>query len=304
VTGQWAQLKEALEAPSAERVLDWVRAADEKQRRAAFTEVVAHGRRTSGWRDWREWQRRQGAYVVALAGCASTAKKAATALSRGDLRWVDTSAEHGRLLAALRSRAVPWLGELAHAMAERMPAEGGHWALVDALVRESGCTPPTNEQFVGGWIDHVRESSDPDAALRDGPYPARLLPALFTHDRLGSRLDYTYGNRGFLPALVRLGQDDLRCGCGCSTGAAPGCCAAGGPASCARTPGCTTSSRPRRRRWRRAPPTTCGWSRPATPPWRAWPSGRCAPPTRPGCWAGTPCATSPGWRWPGRRRPW
>ncbi|MEV4417357.1 hypothetical protein AB0J67_36140, partial [Catellatospora sp. NPDC049609] len=208
LTGSWAELRHALDTSSPQRVLDWVRAADEKQRRAVFTDVVAHQRRASDWRDWRAWQRRHGAYAVALAGCASTAKKAATALSRGEMRWTDLSAEQARMLEALRLRAVPWVGDLAHAMAERLPAEGGNWDLVDALVRESGCPAPTNEQFVGGWIDQVREAADPQAELRKSPYTAELLPAVFTHDRLGPRLDQTYGGRGFLRSLAALSQDD------------------------------------------------------------------------------------------------
>src|SRR5262249_28976496 len=130
------------------------------------------------------------------------------ALNRGDMRWMGTAAEQVRVLEALRLRAVPWLGELAHAMADRLPAEGGDWDLVDALVRESGCAAPTGEAFVGGWVDRVREGGDPDAELCESPYTAALVPQLFTHDRLGSRLDYTYGRRGFLPALMRLSQDD------------------------------------------------------------------------------------------------
>lgn len=206
MSGQWAQLREAVEACSSPRVLDWVRAADEKQRRAAFPELVAHLRAAQ---DWRDWQRRAQARAVALAGCASTAKKAAVALNRGELRWTASAVDPASVVEVLRVRAVPWLGDLAQEMADRLPAEGGYWALVDALVRESGCAVPTAEGFVGGWVDVVRAAPDPDAALRGSPYTEVLLPMLFVHDRLGSRLEYTYGgHRGFLPALMRLSQDD------------------------------------------------------------------------------------------------
>ncbi|BCJ70541.1 hypothetical protein CS0771_00850 [Catellatospora sp. IY07-71] len=202
------RLERALDAASAQEVLAWVRAAEEKQRRAAFAEVVAHQRRGSSWREWRVWQARNVAYAVALAGCASTAKKAATALNRGDMAWTFAQGDPAPVVEALRLRAVPWTGELAHLLAAKLPTEGGNWPLVYALTVAGGGEPPASEQFVAGWIDRVRESADPDAELRDGPYTALLLPLLFTHDRLGSRLDYTYGARGFLPALMRLGEAD------------------------------------------------------------------------------------------------
>ncbi|MFC7757770.1 hypothetical protein ACFQY4_06730 [Catellatospora bangladeshensis] len=197
---RWKGLRRALDTPSAQRVLDWVRAADEKQRRAAFDYVAVHRKENPQWRDWRVWEHRNVTYAVALAGCASTAKKAAAALNRGDMSWTFANADPAPVVEVLRLRAVPWIGELAHLLAAKLPAEqGGNWPLVYALALAGGGEPPATEQFVAGWIDRVRESADPDAELRDGPYTALLLPLLFTHDRLGSRLDYNYGNRASCP---------------------------------------------------------------------------------------------------------
>lgn len=212
-TGAGAQeLRQAVDAADVAAVVAWLRRAEEKQRRAAFAELVAAARQTE---DWQTSQRRAPARIIALVGCASTAKKAVAALHRGQLRWGLRAAHPRPVLEVLRLRQVPWLGEFAQLMADRLPLDGGwdaaaHWQLVDVLVRESGCDVPTGEAFVAGWIDAVRHASDADAALRDSPYTAALVPTLFTHDRLGSRLDYEYhpDARGFVPALIRLGGGD------------------------------------------------------------------------------------------------
>ncbi|GAB4053906.1 DUF7824 domain-containing protein [Catellatospora paridis] len=206
------ELRRAVDAADVAAVVDWLRRAEEKQRRSAFAELAAAARQTE---DWQVSQRRAPARIVALVGCASTAKKAVAALHRGQLRWGLRAAHPGPVLEVLRLRQVPWLGEFAQLMADRLPVDGGwgaagHWQLVDVLVRESGCVVPTGEAFVACWIDAMRYASDADAALQDSPYAAALVPMLFTHDRLGSRLDYEYQRdaRGFVPALIRRGGGD------------------------------------------------------------------------------------------------
>jgi hypothetical protein len=206
------ELLRAVEAADVTTVVAWVRHADEKQRLAAFAGLAAAARQDE---DWQTSQRRAPARIVALVGCASTAKKVVTVLHRGQLRWGLRAAHPGPVLEVLRLRQVPWFGELAQLMADRLPLDGswgafGHWRLVDVLVRESGCAVPTGEAFTAGWIDAMRDAADADAALRDSPYTAALVPMLFTHDRLGSRLDYQFEQdaRGFVPALVRLGAGD------------------------------------------------------------------------------------------------
>lgn len=207
------ELLRAVDAAEVTGVVAWVRHADEKQRRAAFADLAAAVRRQP--EDWQAWHRQAPARIVALAGCASTAKKAATALNRGQLRWSLHTAHPGPVVEVLRLRQVPWSGEFAQLMADRLPAGEawgalGHWRLIDALVQDSGCAVPTGEAFVAGWIDAVRAASDADAALRDSPYTAALVPMLFTHDGLGPRLDYQFEQeaRGFVPALLRLGASD------------------------------------------------------------------------------------------------
>ncbi|MFC7242362.1 DUF6493 family protein [Catellatospora aurea] len=206
------ELHRAVDAADVAAVVAWVRQAGEKQRLAAFAGLAAAARQDE---DWQTSQRRAPARIVALLGCASTAKKVVTVLHRGQLRWGLRAAQPGPVLEVLRLRQVPWLGEFAQLMADRLPLEGswgafGHWRLVDVLVRESGCAVPTGEAFTACWIDAMRDASDADAALRDSPYTAALVPMLFTHDRLGSRLDYEYAPdaRGFVPALIRLGAGD------------------------------------------------------------------------------------------------
>ncbi|GAA1374881.1 DUF6493 family protein [Catellatospora chokoriensis] len=206
------ELRRAVDAADVAAVVDWLRQAGEKQRRAAFAELAAAARQTE---DWQVSQRRAAARTVALVGCASTAKKAVAALHRGQLRWGLRAAQPGPVLEVLRLRQVPWLAEFAQLMADRLPVDGswgatGHWQFVDVLVRESACAVPTGEAFVSCWIDAMRYADDADAALRDSPYTAAMVPMLFTHDRLGSRLDFEYqpDARGFVPALIRLGGGD------------------------------------------------------------------------------------------------
>ncbi|MFD0594111.1 hypothetical protein ACFQZ4_17885 [Catellatospora coxensis] len=79
------ELRRAVEAADVTGVVAWVRRTGEKQRRAAFAELAAAARQPA--EDWQTSQRRAPARIVALVGCASTAKKAVTALNRGQLRW-------------------------------------------------------------------------------------------------------------------------------------------------------------------------------------------------------------------------
>ncbi|WP_155374934.1 DUF7824 domain-containing protein [Catellatospora vulcania] len=198
------KLHAALAARDAQAVIAWVRAADEKQRRAAFPEVVAYLR--TGRPDWQNWQREATTRAVAVLGCAPTAKRAATVLRRREIAWMSLPGDPA--CEVLRVRGVPWAGDLAHALAAHPRAGGDHWTLIDALVRESGCAVPTTEGFVGGWVNTVQAAADTDAVLRDSPYTRVLLPALFHHDRLGSSMDQPYGRNGFLPALARLSAAD------------------------------------------------------------------------------------------------
>ncbi|GHJ45445.1 hypothetical protein Cs7R123_27870 [Catellatospora sp. TT07R-123] len=207
----WPRLRQALVDGSCPGVLDWARATGEQERRAAFNQVAAYLREHPA--TWEHFQQRAGVRAAAIAATASTAKKAAAALRQGELRWMMNSLSPQPVLELLRLREVPWQGELAHVLAERLPADEtsgprGDWVLVAELVRESGCAVPAAEGFVGGWIDHVRGQADADGALRGSPFTRELVPQLFAHDRLGGRLDYTYQGSGFLPALIRLAADD------------------------------------------------------------------------------------------------
>ncbi|MBV1855640.1 DUF7824 domain-containing protein [Catellatospora tritici] len=207
----WPRLRQALVDGSVPDILDWARATGEQDRRAAFKQVAAYLREHTA--TWQYSQQRAGVRAVAVAATASTAKKAAAALRQGELRWLMNWLSPQPVLEVLRLREVPWLGELAQVLAERLPAEEsvgprGDWALVAELVRESGCAPPLTEGFVGGWIDHLRGQRDVDAALRASPYTRELAPQLFAHDGLTGRLDYPYLHSGFLPALMRLAADE------------------------------------------------------------------------------------------------
>jgi hypothetical protein len=132
-------------------------------------------------------------YVFAILACMPSTARVVALLTRPQLRTAWNSAVHEPepLLRVLRARALPWLGELAVRLTERLPASGGGWWLTSALLLESGAVPPVTEGVVRGWLrDLLRPRGlvrHPPLAtrLRDDPWLDLLLPAVFEIDGLG-----------------------------------------------------------------------------------------------------------------------
>lgn len=204
----WPKLKDALDRRSTEDVAVSLLAATERERKAAFPELVTYIKGgVSGW--W--WDSREVAVLgLAVLGCAPTAKRAMTVLNRASLRWQRGAIPAPRAVEILLYRAVPWVPQLAAALADRLDASptASDWAFVDAIVRAAGIAPPLTEGFTAGWISWVRAQPDPDAAIAEGTYAHYLLPMLFEHERIGRVLEFTFHGKGFNSALIRLGHTD------------------------------------------------------------------------------------------------
>lgn len=180
-------------------ILEWILDATENERRAAFPAINAR------IRSLEYFEGEQNPYLIlAVLGCAPTAKKAGTALRRLPGDWREVDLENAAVV--VRKRSQPWLGDLAAELAERLEPDSwrADWPLVELLLRESGVPAPTSAGFVAGWIFSLNNEPDIDQALRESPYTATLLPMVFEHDGLGSHLD-----RGrFRSALLRQAAED------------------------------------------------------------------------------------------------
>ncbi|MFF0151839.1 DUF6493 family protein [Micromonospora sp. NPDC005203] len=173
--------------------VDAVTDLDEQGRRSFAGGLVAHvRRRRDNW--W--WNDQAGALAVAAVGCLPSAAAAAELLGRRNvsLRGVDAA-----LVAQVgRTRGVPWLGELAHRLADRLrrddPTDG--WAFVAELLTAEKAAAPTGDQFVQGWLALMAwppEGQRPVPLvdrLRADVFLDALVPRLFELDGAGTRMSF------------------------------------------------------------------------------------------------------------------
>ncbi|MEV2233070.1 DUF6493 family protein [Streptomyces phaeochromogenes] len=133
---------------------------------------------------------------AAGAACHTGAAGTATWLTAADLRW--SQASPGVLLHVLGDRERDWLGDVAHRLAERPPLAQVPYELMSGLVRLSGCPVPTTETYVVGWIEQVgslwQRGDTILQRLRQDPYTAELVAAVFEIPDVGSRLDWLFGD--------------------------------------------------------------------------------------------------------------
>ncbi|MGW3423236.1 DUF7824 domain-containing protein [Streptomyces phaeochromogenes] len=133
---------------------------------------------------------------AAGAACHTGAAWTATWLTAADLRW--SQASPGVLLHVLGDRERDWLGDVAHRLAERPPLAQVPYELVSGLVRLSGCPVPTTETYVVGWIEQVgslwQRGDTILQRLRQDPYAAELVAAVFEIPDIGNRLDWLFGD--------------------------------------------------------------------------------------------------------------
>ncbi|MGX1914716.1 DUF7824 domain-containing protein [Streptomyces phaeochromogenes] len=148
---------------------------------------------------------------AAGAACHTGAAGTATWLTAADLRW--SQASPGVLLHVLGDRERDWLGDVAHRLAERPPLAQVPYELMSGLVRLSGCPVPTTETYVVGWIEQVgslwQRGDTIFQRLRQDPYTAELVAAVFEIPDVGSRLDWLFGDGpdSWFTALAQLTRE-------------------------------------------------------------------------------------------------
>jgi Family of unknown function (DUF6493) len=196
----WPALRALIDAGDVGAVVRAVDGLQDRQRRALAGPLRAYPRAL--WRDpstpWGFRGRTIAALRVAGAGCLSGADTLARWLSRQDLRTWDRAQTTGELLRVLTARQLPWLGELAHRLAGRLPTDGWQddlWRLTASLVTSSGIAPPTTDGFVLGWM-RTHQRGDPENgrladALAADPFLAVLAPRLFEVDGVGRQLAWS-----------------------------------------------------------------------------------------------------------------
>ncbi|GAA2427422.1 DUF6493 family protein [Streptomyces macrosporus] len=147
------------------RLPELIAGLSEEQRRSCVPHLKA-------WRAllreaWgRDTRPRRRALLVAGAGCHTGAAAAARWLASDDLGLLEPFDVH-LLLTVLADRPAPWLGDVAHRLADRVrPDDAGrrwaHHALAERLVLLAGCPVPTGDGFVLAW---VRERMFPERSL-------------------------------------------------------------------------------------------------------------------------------------------
>ena len=190
----WAMIQERIERPDARGVARLLTGATEKQRLALARDLEAYVRKVPVERWWSGTTGPAAGVGLAAIGCLPSAARAAALLCRRSVRDMWDRIPTELFIELARARQVPWLGDLAVRLADRLDRDALHWSFVAALLIESGATPPANEGFVRGWLNEVHrpESSRSERLLvdrlRDDPFLDLALPAIFEIDGIGNNL--------------------------------------------------------------------------------------------------------------------
>ncbi|MET7422634.1 DUF6493 family protein [Dactylosporangium sp. NPDC005555] len=181
----WPALQTMLQKGNFAATVDALRDLDEPQRAELGKELVALRRDAGTWFN----EQQATAYAVAAVGCASTAAKAVTVITRHGWPW--SSIRTQPVLRAAADRGAPWLGELATRMADKLPRDAGFfpWRFTSDLLLAAGVPAPTGERFVDGWLLSVQASRRERTvldAMRDSPFTDTLLPVAFERDGIAA----------------------------------------------------------------------------------------------------------------------
>lgn len=180
----WPALHALLEKGKFAATVDALRDLDEPHRVELGKQLVALPR-TGRWFN----QQEATAYAVAAVGCASSAAKAVTVLARHGFPWSAVLTQP--VLRAAADRAVPWIGDLATRLADRLPRDPtfGSWRLAADLLLAAGAPIPTGDRFVDGWLLTLRVRQRDRTVLeelRDSPFTDTLLPLAFERDDIAA----------------------------------------------------------------------------------------------------------------------
>ncbi|MEU3919806.1 DUF6493 family protein [Streptomyces sp. NPDC029004] len=163
----------------------------QSERKAALVRLKALRAELRGW-DWDRWQERtkvSRSLIIAGAGCHSGAAAAAAWLGARDLRRWDRLPK-GILLDVVAGRDRAWLGDVAQRLAGRTSTAQEDYPLIHELVRLSGCTVPTTDGYVYGWVEAVRRAGLLRELRRDPQTPV-LVPRLFETAELARPLAWS-----------------------------------------------------------------------------------------------------------------
>lgn len=192
------QLVEAVRQGKFREVPGLVEALDPAARKEALVELKALRSefRTEDWSrrtNWRERSDRAAALLVAGAGCLTGAAAAASWLGARDLRSA-TDPPRNVLIDLLKDREPDWLGDVAHRLSARASTAQADYWLVHRLVQLSGCSTPTTDGYVFGWVDDKLRRSGKTHRLRvrlmEDPQTPLLVPRLFETPRLAGPLSW------------------------------------------------------------------------------------------------------------------
>jgi hypothetical protein len=186
----WAALDRRARNDDLAGVTAMLLAADERERLALADEVESRltgmtaGDRASARFD------PAGGYVLAVIGSMPSADRAAALLRRRELRAGWAAGPAAGALAIVRARALPWVGDLAVRLAERISPRdpnGAQWEFVSTLLGEARVAPPVTKGVVRGWLHSFGTRGDGPLTtrLRHSPYLDLLLSSVFTVDGVG-----------------------------------------------------------------------------------------------------------------------
>lgn len=194
---EWTELDRLARRADPAAVTGLLLRVSERQRLAFATELESRIRALSPDDWWSDGDPAAG-YALAAIGCLPSAARAAALLCRRDLRSEWSHLPVDRFLEIARARELPWLGDLAVRLAERLPTRDpspGEWRFVAALLHEAGVAPPVTEAVVRGWLVDMHRGEWGARAvplivrLRESPHLDLLLPAVFEIDGVGGALN-------------------------------------------------------------------------------------------------------------------
>lgn len=210
----WTALQKLIDRCDEAAVAAAVRDLEPGQRRELAEQLRGYERELRA--DARAWWPRQPGLAVAGAAVLPGPAALAPWLARNRLSRYLPQPRHrvtvtGMVVDVLRARQVPWLGDIARRLAERLPAsriDADLWELTSELVTLTGIDPPTTDGFVIGWAErHGGAHSTVAGAIRRDARLAALIPRLLEIERVSA--SFAWPGSPWPPTLAVLAAEGL-----------------------------------------------------------------------------------------------
>jgi hypothetical protein len=209
---EWAELRQLIDRRQERAMARALRDLRPGQRRELAGPLRRYERELRA--DPHTWWARQPALAIAGAAILPSAPALAPWLARNSLG----GPEPGRRISAtelavdvLRARDVPWLGDLARRLSERLSVrwvDASLWRLASELVMLTGIDPPASDGFVLGWAQEHRGDGRAVAGdIRRDPRLAAFIPRLLDIEPLSSSLGWP--GSPWPPTLAMLAAEGL-----------------------------------------------------------------------------------------------